>query len=466
MEQEVNLVFDIGKTHKKVLLFDNRLEVLHQQEERLPETVDEDGFPCEDAAQLERWMDDRKSELAGEKEFRIRGINFSTYGATLVHLDSTGNRCAPIYNYLKPLPGKVLEGFYERHEGVEEFSRRTASPALGMLNSGLQLLWIKKEKPRLRRKLKTVLHLPQYLSYRLTGHITSEPTSIGCHTAMWDFDHMQYHPWLREEGFRLPEPGEVTETLPVQLDRTIIETGAGIHDSSAALVPYLLHARAPFTLVSTGTWCITMNPFNREKLTSEELRQDCLCFLSFRGNPVKSSRFFMGHIHDLNVQMMEDHFRVERNSHRIIAPGPEVLRRAWREAEKMVFFRDRDSTGPGNPEDPREPCLVKDLIMLLKQFPSFEDAYIRFMAEITRLAARSVRLVLPAEDTTEHLYVTGGFSRNTLFTTFLALSFPAKKVFTSRVDNASSLGAAMVIHEKVFGIRELPYDLRLKEIAY
>jgi sugar (pentulose or hexulose) kinase len=87
------------------------------------------------------------------------------------------------------------------------------------------------------------------------------------------------------------------------------------------------------------------------------------------------------------------------------------------------------------------------------------------MAEITRLAARSVRLVLPVDDITEHLYITGGFSRNPLFTAFLAFSFPGKRIFTSGVDNASSLGAAMVIHDKVFGQMTFPYDLRLKEVA-
>ena len=39
-----------------------------------------------------------------------------------------------------------------------------------------------------------------------------------------------------------------------------IAVGAGLHDSSAALIPYLSAFREPFILLSPGTWCISLNP--------------------------------------------------------------------------------------------------------------------------------------------------------------------------------------------------------------
>ena len=57
-----------------------------------------------------------------------------------------------------------------------------------MLNSGLQLYWLKKTKPEVFKKIKYSLHLPQYLSYIFTGIPLSEYTSIGCHTALWDYE--------------------------------------------------------------------------------------------------------------------------------------------------------------------------------------------------------------------------------------------------------------------------------------
>ena len=87
-----------------------------------------------------------------------------------MYLDADGNRLTPVYNYLKPMPDDVLEGFYESYGGLEEFSRKTASPSLGMLNSGLQALWLKKKKPEVFSRVNTVLHFPQYLSYCFTQH--------------------------------------------------------------------------------------------------------------------------------------------------------------------------------------------------------------------------------------------------------------------------------------------------------
>ena len=271
--KELVLVFDIGKTNKKVLLFDRQMKVVHEEESRFEEGVDEEGFPCEDAGLLEAWIFSTLQHLSRSEKYRIVGINFSAYGATLVHLDQEGKRIGPIYNYLKPLPEKVLEGFFETFGGKEEFMRKTASPFLGMLNSGLQLLWLKRIRPETFQKVKHVLHLPQYLAGLIHSQKVSEYTSIGCHTMMWDFDRMGYHSWLKTEGITLPVPIPVSETFPVVLEGNKIEAGIGIHDSSASLAPYILAAKKPFILVSTGTWSIHMNPFNQEQLTSEQLNQ-------------------------------------------------------------------------------------------------------------------------------------------------------------------------------------------------
>jgi len=69
-----------------------------------------------------------------------------------MYLDRQGNPLTPVYNYLKPMPEGIVEDLYESHGGIDEFCRKTASPALGMLNSGLQALWLKKTRPEKTRK--------------------------------------------------------------------------------------------------------------------------------------------------------------------------------------------------------------------------------------------------------------------------------------------------------------------------
>lgn len=454
MGKEVILIFDVGKTNKKVLLFDRNLDLILEEETRFEEIVDEDGFPCDDAALLETWIRNTLRKFFHSKEFFIRGVNFATYGATLVYLDEKGKRLSPIYNYLKPLSGSWLQEFYKSQGGVDEFSRITASPALGMLNSGLQVLRLKREKPVLYKKVRFILHLPNYFSYLVTGQIYSEHTSIGCHTAMWDFDQMKYHPWLQNEGIQLPNPLSVSETIRIKDGRGSFETGLGIHDSSSSLAPYILTAREPFVLLSTGTWCISMNPFNADPLTGLELERDCLCFLGVNGKAVKSSRFFLGHIHDVNVRRLEVHYGVESGSYRHIIPFPGDLKALWSKGERPLhFFKD------GMPED------YTDLGADLSLFGSFEEAYACLMADLTKVAVESVKLILPEKSPVKAIYITGGFSKNPFFTGFLTLAFPGRKVYISEVANATSLGAAMVIAGRVWPESPPLSDLGLKDVG-
>ena len=97
-----------------------------------------------------------------------------------------------------------------------------------------------------------------------------------------------------------------------------------MHDSSAALIPYLACFDEPFLLISTGTWCISLNPFNHEPLTAEELQQDCLCYLSYEGKPVKAARYFGGNEHEQTVKKIasglitgvsEDFYKDRTGSH-------------------------------------------------------------------------------------------------------------------------------------------------------
>ncbi len=308
MKEPVIAIFDIGKTNKKLLLFNPDLRIVSETEQRFAEIRDDDGFECDDIDLIETWIKDSVTRLVKSDRYELRAVNFTTYGATVVYLDDKGKRLTPVYNYLKPMEERISENLYKKYGGRDEFCRRTASPALGMLNSGLQPLWLKAEKPEIYDKIHTILHFPQYLSYTLTGKIYSEHTSIGCHTALWDFDNMNYHPWINAAGLKMPEPVPVETVNELEIEGRKIMVGIGIHDSSASLAPYFSGSNGKFLLLSTGTWCINMNPFNTERLTAEQLDRDCLCYLSITRQPVKSSRFWLGHLHETAVDRISLHF--------------------------------------------------------------------------------------------------------------------------------------------------------------
>ncbi len=399
---DVIAVFDIGKTNKKFLLFDLNLILIHQEEKVFGEIRDDDGFESDDIEGIVLWMKSRLAETVRSEDYQVIALNFSSYGASLMHLDHQGERVTPLYNYLKPMPEGLTDEFYEAWGGVEEFSRITASPALGMLNSGLQLLWLKKMKPALFAPVRTTLHLPQYLSRIFTGREASEYTSVGCHTAMWDFEKMQYHAWLKAEKIKLPDPVVPSGVADVNIEGRTVRTGIGLHDSSASLVPYLKSSDRPFILVSTGTWCIFMNPFNTEPLTAE----------------IKSQKI-----------------------EKLLASG-----------NGRVFFRQ--GIPPGYVDEQAD----------LSHYLTYADAYHQMICDLVDLCMESWRLIIPADDKTEIVYVTGGFARNDTFVRFLAARLPDKRVYASQVENSTALGAAMTIYESAVGKSLPPVYLGLKAI--
>ncbi len=103
------------------------------------------------------------------------------------------------------------------------------------------------------------------------------------------------------------------------------KVGTGLHDSSAALIPYLVNFSMPFVLISTGTWCISLNPFNKTPLTAEELSNDCLCYLQYTGEPVKASRLHAGLEHEQQVKRIAEHFNQDPAKYRDMVFDPEII---------------------------------------------------------------------------------------------------------------------------------------------
>lgn len=438
--QKVIAIFDIGKTNKKLLLFNSSFEVVFQKEEHFPLTKDDDGFECDDIDLITNWIEDEVTCLAESSVYDLIAVNFSTYGASLIFLDSEGNRLTPLYNYLKPIDLEIANSLFNDYGNRTEFCRCTASPSLeGLLNSGIQLLWLKKNKPDKAKRVKSILHLPQYLSYCLTGEIISEPTSIGCHTMMWNFDKMDYHKWVKENDFNLPEPINNDIVFGTVFGGKEILVGTGIHDSSSSLVPFLDKSSNDFILASTGTWCINMNPFNKEPLTKEELLNDCLCYLTPARQQVKSSRLFMGHFHQVAVERLSNHFDKNNDEFTRIHYNDVMM-------TDLLDKYDRDSVFFPEGKDKAEQSIAN---VDLKMFKSFEEAYHKLMIDITRLFIKSLLLIIATPDTTKILYVTGGFSRNLIFIELLKRLLPDKIICTSEIDNATALGAALVIKKTI-----------------
>jgi sugar (pentulose or hexulose) kinase len=249
---------------------------------------------------------------------------------------------------------------------------------------------------------------------------------------LWDFKANNYHEWVANENITSKFPTVMSSNHVTVVDN--IKIGVGLHDSSAALIPYLKTFHDPFVLISTGTWCISLNPFNQNPLTREELESDCLQYISFEGKPVKASRLFTGHEHDLMLKKIASHFNVDMESINTLQFDRKIAADSTvRHKEADIRFNKTGQTSSGFSQ------------RNLFHFRTANEAYHQLMIDIVRLQAKSTNLVL--ENTSiRNIYVDGGFNKNPIFMNLLAAALPSYEVFGSSVPQASAIGAAMAIH--------------------
>ncbi|AWX43711.1 hypothetical protein HME9304_00702 [Flagellimonas maritima] len=433
-KENVTAIFDIGRTNKKFFLFDKNYREVHKEYVRLDEIADEDGFPTEDLSALQTWLKECFDRISHAKKFNVGSINFSTYGASLVHLDKHGKVLTPLYNYLKPIPSHILEEFYAKYGSKDHIAVETASPQSGMLNSGLQLFWLKRVQPGIFQQIRYSLHLPQYLSYLFTGIPVSDYTSIGCHTNLWDYSKQDYHRWVYDEGLETMLPPVVSTKTSVNLHHkgASLKIGVGIHDSSAALFPYLMGEHKPFLLLSTGTWSVAMNPFTENSLTIEDLGHNCLHYMRIDGNPVRASRFFMGNEYKLQVKKLTEHFNKSDGHHRGMKFDFDIYRKI------------QENTAPHFKFEGIQLKHERAKNTNLSVFDSFEEGYHQLMFELLRLQYQTIKRAI-GNSPIKKIYIDGGFTDNDIFVKLIANHFKQYKVRTTQSPLGSALGAAMVM---------------------
>jgi len=433
--KNVIAIIDIGKTNKKIFLFDENLEVVSEKKVQFEEIKDEDGFPCDDIAEIESWILDEIDRINEFGYYRIKAINFSTHGASVLFLDKNGKRLTPLYNYLKPLNVKEFKDLYKANGGKKEFSRKTASPAYGMLNVGLQILRLKRTQPEIWSKVDAILHYPQYLSYLFTKKVTADFTSIGAHTATWDFDKMEYHSWLKDEGINLPKPTKGDEITFVEINGHKVAVGSGLHDSSSSIVPVLKEQEGKnFILLSTGTWIIAMNPFSTEKLSKKQLRNNCLCFMTPEKRQVKSSMQFLGRIHEVYVEAMSEYFNESKKRYTSFYLKEQLCKDLICEGAQIFLKEGIDDDFEAHPE-------------YLKNFTCYETAYYQLNYEMAKKVVHGIELILDENTALTDVFISGGFINNEVFIKYLSLLQKNVRIRLSNTQNESAYGAAVIMKD-------------------
>jgi len=202
------------------------------------------------------------------------------------------------------------------------------------------------------------------------------------------------------------------------------------------LLPYLEREKNPFILLSTGTWAISINPFNKTPLTESELNQDCLQFLSISGDPIKISRLFIGEEHKYQVDQMYAYWDLPLGTYKKLKFDKSLFEKVANHAQKRIGFHYLK---------PEDYGLEKADHSDWSSFPEFTEAYYTFIHELTDIQVASLNLVLKGAEVNK-IYVDGGFNANDIFLEMLRIKLPGKEIIPSDFPNGSALGAAMLVN--------------------
>jgi sugar (pentulose or hexulose) kinase len=295
-------VLDVGKTNAKIALVDPALGQEVWSARRPNEVVEgADGREL-DVVAIEAWLLDALRQ-APQLE-RVAAIVPIAHGAAAVLVDhDDAVLAAPDYEDPR------FDSVAGEYAPLRDPWSLTYSPHLpNGLNLGQQLYYLQTRRSALFERSAHILTYPQYWSWRLSGVMSTEVTSLGTHTDLWRPHEQAYSQLARKQGWarRMPSMRIASDTLGKIRPGVAAATGlppdcevaCGIHDSNASYLRFLMdREREAFTVVSSGTWTIVMA--NRGDLRRLREERDMLANVNAFGAPVATARYMGGREYEI-----------------------------------------------------------------------------------------------------------------------------------------------------------------------
>lgn len=375
----VLLIIQIEKTQKNIFILDQQFSVLLK--ESYPNKLDGD---------LESFVFTNVGRLLADKRFRIQGINFIASGSSIVFIDQENNvihfpDCCTTFN----------------------------------------LKQISQERPNLFHSAKYIMHLPQYLSYLVTGKVFSELSSISSHRCLWNFSDKCFCSWVAPYDLNKKVPPIVETRFVLRRSyHKFLGIGVGVSDRVATAIPYIQSCSEQFVLINIGEKSTSLNVFN------PNIDKSSYGLISHEGNVMKAADIPFGIIYDEILEKMNAKFLKDDGYHDTIQYEPRIM---------ISVYSKRVLGGI-------ELYATDRILETLSFFENFEQAYHHFISILVKYQTESSRKVITHQ--TKKIFVEGKLSNNHLFMNMLALSFPAIELYGSFVENAAAIGAAMILNQQ------------------
>lgn len=450
-------VLDIGKTNKKIVLYDRSLNLLEKLSASFP-AREYDELRVEQLEEIESWFLSSLRRLS--ESYRIQAISIATHGAAAVCVGADGKPALPLIDYTCEVPDTVHEEFYRLAGDSGELQRRTCTAEIRpLINLGKLLFYSKQRFAERFSSVKRILLYPQYFAYRLCGEESADYTYIGCHSYLWNFEEARWSDVCDRLGIRdlLPSriayPGEIAGGLSPEAARASglapgIPVMVGVHDSNSSLLPYLLQSSEEFLLNSTGTWCVAMHPESEARMRDEDIGKTVFYNLSVENRPVKTAIFMGGLELEVWLSLLQEIHGQEsfppfsaELAGEILSGGREfILPGVVQGAGQFPSCQARLYCSEGVYPLAR----LQELVRGKGELPALLDDYQRaFTVLLISLVLHSTLAFRRAGlEAGTPVYTEGGFRNNRGYMQLLQAMLPDNPVYTTAIEEATSFGAA------------------------
>jgi len=467
VKQKCIAVFDVGKSNKKILLYDNNLNILDSLYETFNEFSD-GGVNYEPIGEITQWFFDSMMKLSSL--YDIEAVSVTAHGATFVCVDKNGEITVPVLSYTTD-PGEDFHtDFYQKFGNADTLHKKYLTPkmpGLGCMAKAIYFCSLNYKKDYERTHV--ILNFPQYFGFLLTGKHGAEYTYMGNHTYLWDFEKNDYSFMVDKLGIRgkLPEkisaPWDVLGTVSGEASKrcglsedTVVTMG--IHDSNASLLPYLVSMKDNFVLNSSGSVMVAMRKSEKLEIGDNDLGKALLYNCNVFSDPVRTAIFLAGLEFDLYVgQLRAVHemgelplfnreiFELIINEKKLfiipsIIPIGILPSSSAKIIEGGTVYTFGDISAGNRPDF----------------FNDMDTAYAVLCISLAIHTMMAIKQVgLEKGDT---VYIEGGFRKNDSFMSVLSALLPDNPVSLSNLEEATSFGAAVLARSAIS--RKSPADMK------
>lgn len=446
LKKDVYLVLDVGKTNKKLFLYDESLQVVWSSCCEM-DLLKQGGLEFEAVKQLLDWFADEVAKIS--LSYHFLAFVISSHGATFALLDEKDELCIPVLSYTSQVPEHYQTAFYANYGSEEELLRQTGTPDLGFINIGKALSFLSETQSSQFKKTKTFLFYPQYLAFLFTRVKSIEYTYLGNHSYLWDFVKGQYSSFSRQIGIDSSLPQEIQKPWDILggftqtwQDRLKIDYHVpilvGVHDSNAALFPYLLKGMKRTILLSTGSWCVGMRPDLPYEFSEADIASHVFFNIDCWGMPLKTSIFTGGLEYAYYAEQLQ-----EQDPADLVLLQQVVL-------QENLFVLPGLIKGAGIFKDAVAAIIYKDRVIYQTEFKQFFQEHSELVQQVytalnlsLAIQTDAVLTRLQAEEGA-NVYIEGGFLKNKVWLEALFNLRSELNFFASNLKEASAFGASLL----------------------